>query len=102
VPLPTTFAGVIYDYAVNAPPTKGVPARLAAYSSGCPEPPAFVGLTSGMAGLYQVNFVIPPSQSIARCGFGVVSNLTLSLVGASSYDGAVISVGPSAAQTSAQ
>jgi len=95
----TSLAGVEFNYAVNAPPSKGIPAPLAtcAYGVTCPEPPAFAGLTSGSVGLYQVNVVVPPSQSVFRCGAGVVSNLTISVIGQNSFDGAGICVAPPAA-----
>ena len=101
-PLPAAVTqnirGVIYNYGINLPPSQGVPAPFAtcAIGTGCPAPPAFSGLTPGAAGLYQVNFVIPPSPNIFPCGAGVVSNLTLSIVGSSSYDGAGICVEPPA------
>jgi len=90
--------GLIYNYGINLPPTQGVPAPFAtcAIGTGCPEPPAFSGLAPGAVGLYQVNFVIPPGSNIFPCGAGVVSNLTLSIVGSSSYDGAGICVEPPA------
>jgi len=52
---------------INLPPTQGVPAPFAACAigTGCPEPPEFSGLTPGSAGLYQVNFVIPPQARFA-------------------------------------
>jgi hypothetical protein len=94
-----SLAGVDFNYAVNAPPSKGIPAPLATCTYGvtCPEPPAFAGLTSGSVGLYQVNVVVPPSQSVFPCGAGVVSNLTISLIGQNSFDGAGICVAPSTA-----
>jgi len=93
------LAGVEYNYSINAPPSEGIPAPLASCALGvtCPVPPAFAGLTSGMTGLYQVNVVVPPSTGVFPCGAGVISNLTITLVGATSYDGAGICVAPSSA-----
>jgi uncharacterized protein (TIGR03437 family) len=89
-------AGVEFNYAVNAPPSNGIPAPFAtcAYGVTCPEPPVFAGLTPGSVGLYQVNVVVPPSQSVFPCGAGVVSNLTISVIGQNSFDGAGICVAP--------
>ena len=97
-PVATTVAGVEYNYAINAPPSAGISAPFATCALGvtCPIPPAFAGLTSGAAGLYQVNVVLPPSQSIFPCGAGITSNLTITIVGSESYDGAAICVAPAA------
>ncbi len=91
-----SLAGVEFNYAVNAPPSNGIPAPFATCALGvtCPVPPAFAGLTSGSVGLYQVNVVVPPSKNVFPCGAGVVSNLTISLIGQSSFDGAGICVAP--------
>lgn len=95
------LAGVEYNYALNAPPSKGIPAPFATCALGvtCPVPPVFAGLTNGMVGLYQVNVVVPESPSVFPCGAGVVSNLTITLVGAASYDGAGICVAPPSTAT---
>ena len=97
-PVATTVAGFEYNYAINAPPSEGIPAPFATCALGvtCPVPPAFAGLTSGTVGLYQVNVVLPPSQSIFPCGAGITSNLTITIVGSESYDGAAICVAPPA------
>jgi len=65
--------------------------------------PLFTGLTAGYPGLYQINFVVPPLPSGALpCTSGqaplpasmVITNLTVSVGGATSFDGAAICVSP--------
>lgn len=65
----------------------------------CPCPvlpiPLYSGLTPGFVGLYQINFVVPPPpQGTQACGDTVQSNLTVSVGGQSSFDGAGICVAP--------
>jgi uncharacterized protein (TIGR03437 family) len=88
-----------FDYAVNALATKpfiGSPDRI-------PLTPAFAGLAAGYVGLYQINFVVPPGppNGIAQCalpgtvapgGNAAQSNLTVSIGGQFSFDGAGICV----------
>ena len=88
-----------YDYRVNALPVKpfrGSPDRI-------PPQPLFAGSAPGFAGLYQVNFTVPqdPANGTPRCpltgtfaaGPNVAqSNLTVSIGGQSSFDGAGICV----------
>jgi uncharacterized protein (TIGR03437 family) len=66
-----------------------------------PLVPLFTGLTPGYPGLYQINFVVPRLQSALPCAAGVPpppglspvnTNLTVSLGGATSFDGAAICV----------
>jgi uncharacterized protein (TIGR03437 family) len=95
--LPTAQTlGVHYNYTVNALATKPRPPFVPA-----PIPaPVFSGLASGYVGLYQINFIVPPSppNGIAQCSLfapgvnGVQSNLTVSFGGGSSFDGAGICV----------
>jgi uncharacterized protein (TIGR03437 family) len=65
--------------------------------------PLFAGATPGFVGLYQVNFVVPPppagtqpcidtSKLAAQPAYAVRSNLTVSIGGQSSFDGAGICV----------
>jgi uncharacterized protein (TIGR03437 family) len=88
-----------FDYAINALPTKpytGDPDNI-------PIHPLFSGLAPGYVGLYQVNFTVPagPANGIAQCSqLGSValnpnapqSNLTVSIGGQNSFDGAGICV----------
>ena len=67
-----------------------------------PSPvPAYTGLVAGMAGLYQINFVVPPQPGggTPRCALAgtfapganvAQSNLTVSIGGGFSFDGAGI------------
>jgi uncharacterized protein (TIGR03437 family) len=66
-----------------------------------PPIPLFTGLTPGYPGLYQINFIVPPLQSGALpCASGVApppaglvaTNLTVSVGGSTSFDGAAICV----------
>ncbi len=81
-----------YDFEPNASPSPGVPGTSTLDSVPSPAP-IFVGMTPGFIGLYQVNFTIigPPSGTLP-CGGPVSSNMTVTLVGASSFDGAGICV----------
>jgi uncharacterized protein (TIGR03437 family) len=94
---------LVYDYRPNAPPSPGL-----IINTGDPPPlpaPDFAGLTPGFVGLYQINFLIlSPPVGVSACapsrGVGanpfasVLSNLTVTLVGTTSFDGAAICVAP--------
>jgi uncharacterized protein (TIGR03437 family) len=55
--------------------------------------PTYVGLAAGSVGLYQVNFQVPqPPSSTPPCGSGVDSNLTVTIQGFQSFDGAKLCV----------
>ena len=66
--------------------------------------PEFAGATQGYAGLYQVNFIVPPLPAgLAACdeiaattpyGNLILSNLTISVGSAYSFDGTGICVAP--------
>jgi len=78
-----------FTLAFNSPSATGVAlARAVA--------PLFTGLTPGYPGLYQINFVVPPLPSGALpCASNeapVTANLTVSVVGSASSDGAGICV----------
>lgn len=88
-----------FNYSINALATKPVqtsPDRILIH-------PLFAGLAPGYVGLYQVNFTVPqgPQNGIAHCalpgsfapGSNVPqSNLTVSIGGQFSFDGAGICV----------
>ena len=58
--------------------------------------PLFSGLVQGYVGLYQINFVVPqPPAGISACFGTVQSNLTVSVGGQFSFDGAGICIAPS-------
>jgi len=78
-----------FNYTLNALPTKpftGEPDRIV-------PTPLFSGLAPGYVGLYQVNFTVPPPppNGIAHCSVPG-SNLTVSIGGQFSFDGAGICV----------
>jgi uncharacterized protein (TIGR03437 family) len=96
-PTPTTQTfNLDFNFHPNALPSKP------AASGAIQPPPLFTGLTPGYPGLYQINFKVPALQAGAiPCAAGVppppavslaTSNLTVSLGGATSFDGAAICV----------
>lgn len=78
---------VQFDYRVNAQPS----GPLVAGS----QPPSYAGAVPGFPGLYQVNVVLPDvpagTPNCSASG-GIVSNLTISVAGAASFDGAALCV----------
>jgi uncharacterized protein (TIGR03437 family) len=76
---------ISFNFAPNAPPSSFVstPAYAKAY------------LTPGFVGLYQVNVQLPATfPNVVPCGGFVKSNLTVSVAGPRSFDGAAICVQP--------
>jgi len=57
--------------------------------------PLYSGLTPGFIGLYQINFIVPqPPAGMPACSGSIQSNLTVSVGGQYSFDGAGICVMP--------
>ena len=57
--------------------------------------PSYSGLTPGFVGLYQINLMVPSSPAgLQACSTTVQSNLTVSVGGQTSFDGAGICVAP--------
>ena len=89
VPTAQTFS-LNFDYRQNA----ALPGPSSASPLFHPPSPVFAGLTPGFAGLYQINFVVPaPAYRVAPCTVSA-NNLTVTLAGATSFDGVAICVGP--------
>jgi uncharacterized protein (TIGR03437 family) len=103
----TTFT-MDFNFRPNALATRPPPADAA----GMVPQPLYAGATPGYVGLYQINFVVPPvPRGTSPCAeiVGpqaptanvVYSNLTVSVGGRYSFDGAGICVAVDAAQPSA-
>ncbi len=96
-PAQTAF-GVDFNYRPNALATRPAAANRVGTPAGLP----YTGATPGFAGLYQINFVVPPPPvGIVPCvdwstmppGINVVqTNLTVSIGSVYSFDGAEICV----------
>jgi hypothetical protein len=93
-PITQTPFQLNFDYRQGVPPSgQLVLPPGCSTAEACPQlQPLFSGLTPGFAGLYQVNFIVPPPPpGTPRCdGEHVASNLTVTLIGRSSFDGAQI------------
>lgn len=89
VPAPTPLAETLWLIDFNFTQNSG-PRWLTSSASS----PLYVGLVPGFVGLYQVNFripaIIPPGTP--KCGNGVRSNLTVSILSPSSFDGGAVCV----------
>lgn len=91
-----------FNFRPNALATQPVlPCFCPASAPNCPLPcpvlpgPLFSGLVVGFVGLYQINFILPqPPVGTQSCSSTVQSNLTVSVGGQSSFDGAGICVAP--------
>ncbi|MCU1273653.1 MAG: hypothetical protein JWO48_1084, partial [Bryobacterales bacterium] len=99
--------GLQFDFRVNAGPSRPYVNPVAMRPIGLPAP-EFVGLTPGQVGLYQINVKLPDTfppvescttLSVITGNAGTLSNialsnLTISIGGVSSFDGAAICVQP--------
>lgn len=72
-----------FDFRPNAVPTRPLPGSAS---------PIFSGLTPRGVGLYQVNFVVPPVPAGTATCTQTGSNLTVTVAGITSFDGAAICV----------
>jgi hypothetical protein len=89
IPAASVRVGLDFDFSPNAGPSMPSQRR----DPGTPPLPVFAGLSPGLVGLYQVNFVVPtPPPGTPNCFGTVHSNLTVSVIGANSTDGAGICV----------
>ncbi len=100
-PVPTVESFTLdFNFHPNALPAK--PLSSQATTGMTPPPiPLFTGLTAGYPGLYQINFIVPPFEyGTLPCASGVApppgglvaTNLTVSVGGSASFDGAAICV----------
>jgi len=84
-----TFA-LDFNFRLNALATQPM---LAAAQPG--SVPLYAGLAPGYVGLYQINFQVPPPPAgTPVCNGTIQSNLTVSVGGPNSFDGAGICVAP--------
>jgi len=91
--LPLDEFSLNFDSTPNAPPS--FPGPSLRENAAVPAP-VYVGLVPGFVGLYQANFVVPPAPGTpyVTCDGSILSNLTVTLLGPNSYDGAGICVQP--------
>jgi hypothetical protein len=83
-----------FDFRPNAPAIRPI-SGLGISESPFPAPPLFAGLVSGLVSLYQINFAIPQIPTgLPSCGGQVSSNLTVTISGPASFDGASLCVEP--------
>jgi len=101
--LATAAFAIDFDYHVNATASQPLGPSLIGPNSNFPKP-LFAGATPGYVGLYQFNFIVPPSPpGLTPCddftvlppyASAVRSNLTVSFGSVFSFDGAGICVKP--------
>jgi uncharacterized protein (TIGR03437 family) len=81
-----------FNFRPNSLATKPI---LPAGFGPTPPTPRYTGLVPGYAGLYQINLIVPPTPvGTQACSGNVLSNLTVSVGGLVSFDGAGICVAP--------
>jgi uncharacterized protein (TIGR03437 family) len=96
VPTAETF-GLDFNFHPDALASKPFPSNVVP-ANYRPPIPLFTGLTAGYSGLYQINFVVPGVPAgLPPCVSGqgpglVATNLTVSVGGSASFDGAAICV----------
>jgi hypothetical protein len=96
VPTAETF-GLDFNFHPDALASKPFPSNVVP-NNYQPPVPLYAGLTSGYPGLYQINFVVPGVPAgLPPCVPGegpglVATNLTVSVGGSASFDGAAICV----------
>lgn len=85
-----------FNFRPNALATKPMqPTATPVVLTASPYLPLYSGLVPGYVGLYQINFIVPhPPASLQPCSGAVQSNLTVSVGGFASFDGAGICVAP--------
>jgi uncharacterized protein (TIGR03437 family) len=93
-PTPTVGRFLLsFDFRVNALPSAFSFSEIVSSAT-----PLYTGLTPGYAGLYQINFVVPDlAPGLPPCGSGqgssfVNTNLTVTVIGQTSFDSAAICV----------
>ena len=102
-PAPTQYTFAIdFNYRPNALATKPLGPSFIGTPTRVYPTPLFTGATPGFAGLYQINFIVPPApEGLGACAgpgssgpFGNViqSNLTVSIGSVFSFDGVGICV----------
>jgi uncharacterized protein (TIGR03437 family) len=85
-----------FNFRPNALATKPMPPpAIPVLLPTSPYFPLYSGLVPGYVGLYQINFIVPPPPAnLQPCSSTVQSNLTVSVGGLASFDGAGICVAP--------
>ncbi len=84
-----------FNFRPNALATQPIQPAILGLPPAGSNVPLYSGLVPGDVGLYQINFTVPtPPATIQPCSGAVQSNLTVSVGGITSFDGAGICVAP--------